>query len=179
MNNKHIACVIVLIMLLGLLQVTSWMNGRMVKMQDEAARASQAADVASIQLMGEQRQLQELKRSSKNLIDFLNTWQPYFAQTDSSQNAELRISLRIKQDNLVNLSQRYEVTATKNNKSLPYIMRAHLSFEDNYARLLNWFGQLETELPTLRIASIKIAPGTGENDLKIDAILEQPISGTR
>ena len=44
MNNKHIACVIVLILLLGLLQVTSWMNGRMVKMQGEAARASQAAN---------------------------------------------------------------------------------------------------------------------------------------
>ncbi len=179
MNNKHIACVIVLIMLLGFLQVTSWMNGRMVKMQGEAARASQAADLASIQLMGEQRQLEELKKSSKSLIDFLNTWQPYFAQTDSSQNAELRISLRIKQDNLVSLSQRYEVTATKNNKSLPYVMRAHLSFEDNYARLLNWFGAIETELPTLRIASIKIAPGTGENDLKVETILEQPISSAR
>lgn len=179
MNNKQIACVIVLIMLLGLLQVTSWMNSRMVKMQGEAASASRAADMASIQLMGEQRQLEELKKSSKNLIDFLNTWQPYFAQTDSSQNAELRISLRIKQDNLVSLSQRYEVASVKNNKSLPYVMRAHLSFEDNYARLLNWFGAIETELPTLRISSLRIAPGTGESDLKIDAILEQPISSTR
>lgn len=174
MNSKHLACIVVGLLLLGMLQGTLWMNNRMTKMQGEAAAAEQKASAASFQLMNEQRQLDALKASSKGLIDYLTTWQPYFDAVDSSQNAELKISMRIKQDSLTSLSQRYEVVGNTN-KALPKVMRAHVSFDDNYARLLNWLGRIENQLPTMRIYSLRIAKGTGPDDLKVDAVFEQPL----
>lgn len=176
MNNKHIACIIVFLLLVGMVQGTMWMNNRMAKMRQEASQAEQNASVATFQLANEKRQLDALKVSSKGLIDYLDTWSPYFDEVDSSQNAELKISMRIKQDSLTSLSQRYEVVASKN-KALPKVMRAHVSFDDNYMRLINWLGQLENQLPTMRIFSLRLAKGTGPNDLKVDAVLEQPLIG--
>lgn len=177
MNNKHLACVVVFILMMCLLQGTSWMNQRMIKMQKDASGAELQANNAALQLTMERRQLEDLRRNSKELIDYLNLWQPYFSAVDSPQNAELKISLRIKEDDLVSLSQRYDVVGQKN-PSLPSLMRAQVTFEDNYARLLNWIGRLEAELPTMRISSIRLAKGTSAEDLKVDMTIEQPILKT-
>ena len=175
MNKKHIACAIVFIVIILMVQASLSMNKRMVKMQSDAAKAEQTANNSSSQLTQERRQLEDLRQNSKALIDYLTLWQPYFSAIDSPQNAELKISLKIKEDNLVTLSQRYELAPQKNNRSLPFLMRAQVTFEDNYSRLLNWIGRLERELPTMRISSVRVAKGTGPNDLKVDMTLEQPI----
>ncbi len=174
MNKKHIACAVVLIAIIGMVQASLTMNQRTLKMEADAAKAGMTANISSTTLTQERRQLEDLKTSSKPLIDYLNLWQPYFSAVDSPQNAELKISLKIKEDDLLTLSQKYDVVSQKN-RSLPYLMRAQITFEDNYARLLNWIGRLERELPTIRISSIRVAKGTGANDLKVDMTLEQPI----
>ncbi len=179
MNNKHVACGIVIFLIICLAQGTLWMNRRMQKMQSDENKARQEANVASMQLMREQREFTELRTNSRSLIHYLDTWQPFFDQADSPQSAELKISLKIKEDNLVNLAQRYEVVPQKNNRSLPYLMRAHVTFEDDYARLLNWLGQIESQIPTMRVGSVRIAKGTGPNDLKMDLILEEPVKNAQ
>ena len=175
MNSKHIACGVVLLLIVCMAQGSLWMNKRLNKIRSDARMANQAADTTAIELMREQRTLEELRSGSKKLIDYLNVWKPYFDAVDSPQNAELKISMRIKSDNLVSLAQRYEVVAAKGNRSLPYLMRAHTTFEDNYGRLLNWLGEIESDLPTMRVGSIRIAKGTGPDDLKMDLVLEQPL----
>lgn len=179
MSKKHLACVVIILLIAVLAQTTLWMNKRMVKMQGEAEKAKAKAATSALQLQIERGQLAELQKSSKALIEYLNVWQPYFNAADSAQNAELKISLRIKQDNLVSLSQKYSVVGNKGNKFLPSIMRAQLTFEDDYARLLNWLGQVESQLPTLRTSSVRITRGTGVNDLKIELVLEQPLVATK
>jgi hypothetical protein len=178
MNKKHMACVVVLLVIIGLVQGTIWMNNRMIKLQSGAAAAERAAIKSGTQLRLEQKQLTELKNSSKGLIDYLNLWQPYFEAVDSSENAELKISLKIKEDDLLSLSQRYSVISQKNS-TLPKLMRADVTFEDNYANLLNWLGRLEADLPTMRITSINARQGTGAEDLTLSLVLEQPILNTR
>jgi len=174
MNKKHMACVIVLILIIALVQGTMWMNNRMIKIQSNAAKAERDALSSQTQLMLEQKQLADLQKNSKELIDYLHLWEPYFEAVDSPQNAELKISLKIKEDNLISLSQRYSVVSQKNS-SLPKLMRADVTFEDKYALVFNWLGRLESELPTMRINSINAQQGTGPDDIKISMTLEQPI----
>ena len=176
MNKKIAACVIIGLLMAAMFQTTAWMNQRMKKRHDDAVQARQVADLSATQLIGQQRQLVELRTNSKSLIDYLALWEPYFKEVDSGENAELKISLRIKQANLVSLSQRYEVVALKGNPSLVQAMRAHLTFEDNYVRLLNWLGQLEAQLPTMRIGSLRITKGTRPDDIKINTVLELPLT---
>lgn len=175
MSNKHIACAVVVILIVCLIQGTAWMNKRMLGMQAEARNAAQKVNNSSLKLTLERRQLDELRTNSRQLIEYLKLWQPYFDAVDSPQTAELKISLRIKEDNLTSLSQRYEVVTQGANHSLPYVMRAYLTFEDDYARLVNWLGLVESQLPTMRISSLKLSKGTGANDLRMELILEQPL----
>lgn len=179
MSKKHLGCVILILIIAVLVQTTLWMHKRMVTMQTEADKAKAKVGNSTLQLQIEKGQLGALQKSSKSLIEYLNVWQPYFNAVDSSQSAELKISLRIKEDNLVSLNQKYGVISNKNNKFLPNIMRAQLTFEDDYTRLLNWLGEVEAQLPTLRTSSIRITRGTGDNDLKMELTLEQPLMATK
>lgn len=171
------ACVIVFLVIICLAQGTLWMNNRTVKLEADSRRAAQKTSSSATQLAMEKRQLTDLQNNSKDLIAYLNLWQPYFSAIDSPQNAELKFSLKIKEDNLVSLSQRYEVVG-QNNQSLPRLMRGQFIFEDSYARLLNWIGKMESDLPTMRINNLRISKGTGQDDLKVDLVMEQPILAT-
>lgn len=174
MSKKHMACVVVFLVIICMAQGTLWMSNRSSKMESDARKAEQKATTSNNQLLMEKKQLGDLQKNSKGLIDYLNLWEPYFSAVDSPQNAELKFSLKIKEDNLVSLSQRYEV-ANQKNQSLPKLMRAQLTFEDNYVRLLNWIGRVEAELPTMRINSLRLSKGTVSDDLKVDMTMEQPI----
>ncbi len=174
MNNKHLALVVIVVLIIFLVQGSLSMNNRMGKMQRDAEQAAQATAASANLLTVEQRQLSDLRNNSRELIDYLKLWQPYFDAFDSAQSAELKISLPIKQNNLVCLSQRYEVTSQKT-PSLPSLLRAHLTFEDKYPLLLNWLGQTEAQLPTMRIASLRLTQGTSPDDVKMDLVLEQPL----
>lgn len=174
MNNKQVACGIIIFLIFCMVQGTLWMNKRMAAMRKGEAAEKQKSEASARSLRMEQKQLIDLRASSDKLIEYLKVWQPYFDAVDSPQNAELKISLRVKEDNLVNLSQRYEVVNQKN-ASLPVIMRAHLTFEDNYARLLNWVGKMEAQLPTMRVSNIRLSRGTLPGDVKMELILEQPL----
>ena len=175
MNNKHIACGIVALLIVVLVQVTLWVQGNRTKVQNEASAAQQAEADASAQLNQERTQLSELRRQSTDLIEFLRIWQSYFTTIDNPQSAEVNLSMRIKEANLVNLAQRFEQTPVKGNASIPSTLRAYLTFEDDYARLMNWLGDLEVKMPTVRTSSARLSKGTRANDLRIEVILEQPL----
>jgi len=175
MNRKHLACLVVFLLIVCLVQGTLWVKNWMTTAQKEAQVATAKSNQTASQLVREKKTLGELSRSSEKLIEFLKVWEPYFSPNDSPQNAELNISLKIKEDNLVSLSQRYEVVALKGNQSLPYVGRSHITLEDNYARLLNWLGRIETSIPTVRLSSLRVSKGTGRDDLRMEIVFEQPL----
>lgn len=175
MNNKHISCGIVALFIVVLVQLTLWVQGNRTKVQNEAAAAQQAETDATTILNQERAQLGNLRRQSSDLIEFLRIWQPYFTTIDNPQSAEVNLAMRIKEANLVNLAQRFELTPVKGNASIPNSMRAFLTFEDDYARLMNWLGDLEVKMPTVRTSSVRLAKGTRANDLRMEIILEQPL----
>jgi hypothetical protein len=175
MNNKHISCGIVALFIVVLVQLTLWVQGHRTKVQNEAGAAQQAETNASAQLNQERSQLSELRRQSTDLIEFLRIWQPYFTTIDNAQSAEVGLSMRIKEANLVNLAQRFEAAPVKGNASIPNMLRGFLTFEDDYARLMNWLGELEVKIPTVRTSSVRLSKGSRENDLRMEIVLEQPL----
>lgn len=175
MNNKHIACGVVAILIVCLVQFTLWVQNSRTKMQNQASAAQQAEVAASTQLKRERAQLAELRNQSKNLIEFLGIWQPYFESINTAQSAEVNFTIRVKESNLVNLAQRFEQAGIKGNSSVPTVMRAYLTFEDDYSKLLNWLGELETKMPTLRVSNVRLLKGTRANDLRMELILEHPL----
>ena len=175
MNSKHIACAIVAVVIALLVQFTLWFQNSRSAMQRQAETAQFAETAAADQLARERSQLAELRRQSSDLIRFLKTWQPYFESIDNAQSAEVNYTMRVKEANLVNLAQRFELGTVKNNASIPTALRTYLTFEDDYPRLMNWLGDLEAKMPTLRISSVRLSKGTRPIDLRAEVILEHPL----
>lgn len=175
MNTKHLSCGLVALLILLLVQFTLWVQGNRTKVQNEATAAQQQEADANAQLNREISQLSDLRRQSADLIEFLRTWQPYFTTMDNPQSAEVTLSMRVKEANLFNLAQRFEQAPLKGNLSIPSSLRAYLTFEDDYSHLMNWLGDLEVKMPTVRTSSVRLAKGTRATDLRMEIVLEQPL----
>ncbi|MEI6071674.1 MAG: hypothetical protein WCS31_07765 [Verrucomicrobiae bacterium] len=175
MNHKHIACGIIALMILALIQTTLWVQKQRTTVQNEAATAQTEEEAAGTQLSLERSQFADLRRQSTDLIEFLQIWQPYFTTITNPQSAEITMQMRVKDANLVNLSQRFELSPVKGNTSIPSALRALLTFEDDYSKLLNWLGNLEKSMPTVRTGSVHLTKGTRANDLRMEVVLEQPM----
>jgi len=174
-NSKHLATVVIGFLIICIVQGSLSMRGAANKRQQEADAQRQAVNVAQGQLTRESNQLDEFRKNSSQLVDYLKKWQSFFSEVDSPQRAELNISLKIKDDNLVSLSQRYEMVTLKGNPTVNRTLRAYLTFEDDYTRLLNWLGRVEQQIPTMRIMSLQFTKGTAANDLRVMMVLDQPM----
>lgn len=176
MNQKHIAALIVGLCILAFVQTTLWMKDRLAAMVKQEQAASAAAQKAANEEIQERKKLEALTLSSSELISFLEAWEPFFSSMNTPQAAEFGISNRLKSSNLVTLSQRYESAALKDGGVIPRVMRANLTIDDNYARTLNWLGQIEKEIPTLRVSSLRISRGQTAGDIRADLVLEVPLA---
>jgi hypothetical protein len=109
-------------------------------------------------------------------------WAPYFAIIEEQEAAETGISMKVREAEMLNLSQRYQQIPHKinnvDNKSLPILMRSALVFDDSYSKLLNWVGMMEQIRPTMRIGRITLAKGSRGDDLRMDVTLEVPLRNT-
>lgn len=175
MNNKHLAAVVVGFLIICIVQGSLSMRGAANKRQQEADTQRRAVSAVQGQLTRESGQLADFRKNSSQLVDYLGKWQPFFNDVDSPQRAELNISLKIKEDNLVSLSQRYEMVTLKGNPTVNRSLRAYLTFEDDYTKVLRWLGRVEQQIPTMRIMSLQFSKGTAANDLRATMILDQPM----
>jgi len=175
MNNKHIAVILIGLLAFGFLQGILWVRGERDKTIAKA-EALQAEEATQRQLVAVQTaQLAQLKQSSTDLISFLNAWEGPLSRVRTPENAEALFITKIRDGNLSSLSQKFGRVALKAGSSLSGAVRAQLTFEDDYASLLNWLGRLESELPTLRVNSVKISKGTRPQDIRMEATLDQPL----
>lgn len=176
MNNKHLGAVIVVLLIVGLVYGTLWMKDQLDTMKAEEQAAADAARQAATLLTQERNTLIALQETSRDLIEFLNSWEPYFESVNSPQAAELGVSMRIKDAALITLAQRYESVPTRGDPTIPRVMRVTLTIEDDYIKTINWLGSLEAEMPTLRIANLRLTKGQMANDIKLELVLEIPLA---
>ena len=132
-----------------------------------------------IQLGLEQELLTNLQQQSADLLNFVAVWKPYFALVDDQQAVETGITMRVREGDLLTLSQRYKQVphkiANEDVAFLPTLMRATLVFDDNYEKLLNWLGSVEKIKPTMRVGKLDLTKGSRGGDLRMELTLEVPL----
>lgn len=178
MNKKHVGLVVVGLLIAAMVQTTLWMNNRLSSMRQEQVKAEEAAAQSATRLQQERVALSALQESSAELIDFLSAWEPYFQAVNTPQAAEIGVSMRIREAGLVTLAQRYEPTSIRGNDAIPRVMRVTLTVEDEYTKTINWLGMLENEIPTLRIANLRLSKGQLANDIRMEVTLEIPLASS-
>ncbi len=183
MNSKQLGCIVVIVGILLLFQLGQHLRAKAKLLQQEAEKASSDELALHSQLDAETKVLEDLRRQSEGLLEFVEGWKPLFAVIEEQQAAETGISMKVRETDMLNLSQRYEVLPHRINNqaitSLPTLVRATLVFDDSYDKLLNWFGMMEKIRPTMRVGRIVLAKGSRANDLRMDLILEVPLRKPR
>ena len=179
MNGKQLGMVVVLLGILLLVQLGQSFQSKARALNSEAEAASKEEAALLTQLQAEKHVYEDLRRQSNELLEFVEKWEPFFAIIQEQEAAETGISMKVREAEMLNLSQRYQQVPHKinnvDNKSLPILMRAALVFDDSYAKLLNWVGEMEKIRPTMRIGRLALAKGSRGEDLRMDVTLEVPL----
>ena len=179
MNPKQLGCLLLLIGMLLAYQIAQSLRNKAAAVAAEAQQASSEEGVFRTQLSAEESVLRDLERQSKGLLEFIGKWEPYFAVIEEQQAAETGISMKVREANMLNLSQRYEqlphLINNKPNPSLPTLVRSTLIFDDSYSMLLNWLGMMEKIKPTMRVSKGSLSNGSRGDDLRMEMVLEVPL----
>ncbi|MCB1096754.1 MAG: hypothetical protein KDN22_14340 [Verrucomicrobiae bacterium] len=177
MNNKHLACVLlgVVIALLG--YVTLTIQGKATDMQQQAETAKSNADAAGESRRTHQNKFTKRQNETASLRSFLNRWEPSFAAISNVDVGTKEIDNQVRLGQLTSLSGRVQEQSDNKLKGnyLASTIRGNFTFEDEYAKCINWLGRIEKDLPTSRIWHCRIGKGQRADDIKMEVILDLPL----
>ena len=178
MKDKQAACVILIILIAIMAYATQKFFGMMSDAKNEAAERVQAAQGAQAQFNTAQIALTRFKEDTREVREFHSAWTPYFATTttNSWQSTEQRILDSIKESDIFAEEQRFEMLEMKENPLIKNTLRAHLVVQDEYSKVFNWFGELEEAFPTSRVTSCKLSRGKAGDNIRIQLILDFPVT---
>jgi len=180
MNGKKVACVILLV----IIGIAAYV-GQIVHQKADAKRAeaSAAADEAVAQqgkLDIVKIQTEKLRAESDELIRFLRAWEPYADRVQTQSEVEEAVLASLRSSNLLIISQKFEsrqmqVTAGTGGTTIPKIVRAALVLEDDYAKTMNWIGELERRLPMARMMNCRVTGGDNGRQVHAEISIEVPL----
>ncbi len=176
MNPKQLACV-VLLMIIGAMTYTAQIiHNTVATTRAEAEDAETAAVTAENERSTAEIQTAVFKADTEDLRRFLRSWLPAIDHVQTQQEAEqtIELSLRERGINLVR-SKKTESKQTANNKLIPRSVVTTLTIEEEFAKVLNWLGDIERRLPTARMKVVQITGGSTGSQLKMEVSFETPI----
>ena len=179
MNPKQLGIVLVLAGILICIQLGMMFQNKARGIDVEVEKAKAEEQSLQSTLSAENALLTDLQRQSKELLATVRKWIPYFGLLEEKQSVETSISMKVREEAMLTLSQRYQEVPHKiSNKeigSLPVLIRASLLFDDKYDKLLDWFGFMEQDKPTMRVGKISLSKGSRGDDLRMELVLEVPL----
>jgi hypothetical protein len=179
MNTKQLACLILIAIMAGVIQLGLTLRKGAAAVAEEARKEEDVEKSEISKRDAVLNGLNGLKKQSGDLLAFIAEWEPQFAVFQEQQSAETIISMKVRSDRLATLQQRYQQIPHKMNgkdvETLPNLARATLTFEDSYPKLLNWLGEMERIHPTMRVWSITLSKGSRGDDLRMELVLEVPL----
>ena len=179
MNPKQLGIVLVLAGILVCVQLGMMFQNKARGLDVEVEKVKAEEQSLQATLAAENELLTDLQRQSAELLAFVGKWIPYFGLLQEKQSVETSISMKVREEAMLTLSQRYQEVPHKiSNKdigSLPVLIRASLLFDDKYDKLLDWFGFMEQDKPTMRVGKISLSKGSRGDDLRMELVLEVPL----
>ncbi|MFC5457047.1 hypothetical protein [Prosthecobacter fluviatilis] len=176
MNPKQLACVI-LLMVIGVMTYTAQIIHKTVATtRAEAEDAETAAVTAENERSTAEIETAVFKANTEDLRRFLRSWLPAIEHVQTQQEAEqnIELSLRERGINLVR-SRKTESKQSAGNKLIPKSVITTLTIEEEFAKVLNWLGDIERRLPTARMKVVQITGGSTGTQLKMEVSFETPI----
>jgi hypothetical protein len=109
------------------------------------------------------------------LRQFLETWTPVINRFQSGQDGELELMKTIRNNSLLTLAQKLEVRENRTNPLVPKSLLASFTIQDDYAKTMNWLGEIERNVPVARVTSCRLKKGDGGGRVNLDVHFEIPL----
>lgn len=175
MNGKKIACV-VLLMIVG---VFAYAGQIMHQKADAKIRSADAAEDAAIeaedQLTTAEISVATTRDEASQLLKFLESWQPHAERFQTQLEVESALQSLIRSTSVLVMSQKFESRDTKMNPVVGKVVRAAFTVEDEYAKVLNWLGEVERRIPLTRIMTCQLTGGENGRLVHAEVSFEIPI----
>ena len=176
MNPKQLACVVLMMIIGAVVYFGQIVHKKVAAMKQSAESAKQDAAGAEGAHQTAEIFTAKTKAETEELRRFLKSWVPYVdkAQTEQEVESAIDFSLRDRGINLVR-NRKTEMKAMRENKIIPRTVLTTIIIEDEYAKVLNWLGDVERRLPLARVNSCRITGGSTSRQLRLDIAIETPI----
>lgn len=175
MNGKKLACVVLMIFIGIATYAGQIVHQKATAKRAEAESAESDANAAKSELEIAETRTTKLRYDSDELRRFLTAWTPHVDRIQTQGQVEESILASLRNASMLILSQKFEVRDNRTTPVIPKIVRASLVLEDDYAKTLNWVGELERRLPLARMMSCRITGGENGRQVHAEITLEVPL----
>ena len=176
MNPKQLACFLLLAFIGVIVYVAQIVHQKVSAMRQEAEDAETSATNAETERSTAEIKTAVLKTDTEEIRRFLRAWLPAVDKIQTQQEAEQTIELSLREGGITLVRQRKSEGKTSNtNKVIPKSVLTTLTIEEEYAKVLNWLGDIERRLPLARMKVVQVAGGSKASQLKLDVTFETPI----
>jgi hypothetical protein len=177
MNNKHLASLLLFLVMFGLCYGVLSLNKKKQAAEEEADAALSKLAMTSNLRTTAQEALAKTRETTAPLRKYYRMWLPEFEKTDSEIKAKNNFQQTIKRiPNLVFFDQ--GMNPLMPNKDAVYVAHrasGRAKFVGEYQKSLQLLSMIERELPTSRIASVEIRKGDRANDVEVNLLVEFPV----
>lgn len=176
MNPKQLACVCLLIVVGAMTYTAQIIHNKVAITRTAAEDAETAATTAEGERATAEIATTVFKTETEDVRRFLRSWLPAIDRVQTQQEAEQTIQLSLREGgiNLIH-SIKTDPKTSANNKLIPKSLLTTLTIEEEYAKVLNWLGDIERRLPTARMKVVQITGGSTGRQLKMEVSFETPI----
>jgi hypothetical protein len=175
MNGKNIASIVLLMIVAAFVYCSQIASQTAQTKRDEADNVILEATTAKNELDAAQIATTKLKVDSDELIKFLGTWSSYTDRIQSQANVEEALQASLRSANLLILSQKFDTKPSGVNPVIPKVVYANLTIEDDYAKTLNWIGEIERRMPIARLVQCRILGGENGRHVRAELAFEVPL----
>jgi hypothetical protein len=176
MNPKQLACFILMALIGVIVYIAQIVHQKVSAMRQEAEDAESAATNAETERSAAEIKTAVLKTETEEIRRFLRAWLPAVEKIQTQQEVEQTIELSLREGGIGLVRQRRtEPKGSSTNKLIPKSVLTTLTIEEEYAKVLNWLGDIERRLPLSRMKIVQITGGSTARQLKLDVSFETPI----
>jgi hypothetical protein len=175
MNGKKMACVVLMMILAGIAYGAQIMQQHCKSMNAEAESADTEAKAAETQRTVVETSLKRLEFDTQDLRQFLKVWEPTISRIRTSQDADQAVQSILRNSGILTVSQKIEVKESREVKIIPKVLQCTVVVQDEYAKTLNWLGELERKMPYARVTVCRFKQGETGRQVNLEVHLEIPI----
>jgi hypothetical protein len=179
MNAKHLACVILFAVVIGLFQGTMMLNQRMLSAMESAQDARARHDTASSKHNSAKMVLDAARVKTAAHRKYLEMWRPKFFEQSATADIQAKNEFGRMLKRFPNLEQfMFQTSAPVENKDMTFVNRrvtSSVKLEGDAEKAVQLLSSIERELPTGRISSMEIRKGQRGNDIELDLSVEFPL----